>query len=417
MWKFPWGIKEGFAICAGLLVTGTFLNLLVGNLNLGFLCFPTNLGVAIGYLFLLVFIHWYSTKNKILKWFSGHEAAVTSITSFLFLVLVMGFIRQSDPNENNVSRGLIDKWGFTQMVSSWAFILMMVYLISVLGLVTIRRISRFRWKKDISFVLNHAGLFITLLAAILGSSDFHRLQMVTTKGNAEWRAMDENQRLVELPLAIELDSFGIEEYAPKLMLVDPFTGQTLPKENPLILTIEKIPLKFDMMGWQIEVEKMYDMAGSIDDTDTTRFVEYHSPGATTAILVSVFNPKKNIRKKDWISCGSYLFPLRPLALDSNLFLVMPQREPKKFTSKVTVFCKNGQTFKSTIEVNKPFKIKGWNIYQLSYDEEKGKWSTVSILELVRDPWLPLVYAGFAMMIAGAVALLFGKRKQDKDGVE
>lgn len=329
----------------------------------------------------------------------------------------MGFIRQAGPNETETTQGLIDDWGFSQMVSSWAFIFMMVYLISVLGLVTIRRISHFRWRKDIPFVLNHAGLFITLIAAVLGNSDIRRLQMAATKGNAEWRAMDEKQQLVELPLAIELDSFGIEEYAPKLMLVNPVNGQSLPIADPAIFSIEYVPFRCEMMGWQIEVEKLYDMAGSISDTDTTRFVEYHSSGATTAALVTAFNPEQNIRKKGWICCGSYVFPLRPLALDSNIFLVMPQREPKKFTSKVTIFCKDGQTISSTIKVNKPLRVKGWNIYQLSYDQPKGRWSEVSILELVSDPWLPLVYTGFYMMMAGALTLLFGKRKLIEDGME
>ena len=57
-----------------------------------------------------------------------------------------------------------------------------------------------------------------------------------------------------------------------------------------------------------------------------------------------------------------------------------------------------------VEVNKPLSFTGWKIYQLSYDESKGKWSTYSVFELVRDPWLPLVYIGIWMMIAGAIGL-------------
>ena len=35
----------------------------------------------------------------------------------------------------------------------------------------------------------------------------------------------------------------------------------------------------------------------------------------------------------------------------------------------------------------------------------GAQSQISILELVSDPWLPLVYTGIYMMLAGAVVLL------------
>ena len=46
-----------------------------------------------------------------------------------------------------------------------------------------------------------------------------------------------------------------------------------------------------------------------------------------------------------------------------------------------------------IQVNHPITVNGWKIYQTSYDEKLGRWSETSIVELVLDPWLPMVYAG------------------------
>ena len=83
---------------------------------------------------------------------------------------------------------------------------------------------------------------------------------------------------------------------------------------------------------------------------------------------------------------------------------MPEPEPKRFASEVTVYTKEGERTDALIEVNKPLSIGGWKIYQLSYDETKGKWSRTSIFELVRDPWLPVVYAGILMMLLGSVCL-------------
>ena len=83
---------------------------------------------------------------------------------------------------------------------------------------------------------------------------------------------------------------------------------------------------------------------------------------------------------------------------------MPEREPRRFASDVMVYTKDKQTKEACIEVNKPLSIAGWKIYQLSYDETKGKWSRMSVFELVRDPWLPIVYTGILMMIAGAIGL-------------
>lgn len=91
---------------------------------------------------------------------------------------------------------------------------------------------------------------------------------------------------------------------------------------------------------------------------------------------------------------------------------MPEPEPKRFYSDVTVYTESGKTIREVIEVNKPVQVDGWKIYQLGYDESKGRWSDVSVFQLVRDPWLPVVYTGILMMIAGALALfVFQKRKE------
>jgi cytochrome c biogenesis protein ResB len=60
----------------------------------------------------------------------------------------------------------------------------------------------------------------------------------------------------------------------------------------------------------------------------------------------------------------------------------------------------------TVEVNKPYKARGWNFYQLGYEEKMGPASQLSIIEAVYDPWLPLVYTGIFLMIAGALYLFW-----------
>jgi hypothetical protein len=41
----------------------------------------------------------------------------------------------------------------------------------------------------------------------------------------------------------------------------------------------------------------------------------------------------------------------------------------------------------------------------------GRWSNLSVLELVRDPWLPVVYFGIFLMMGGAAFLFItGKPK-------
>jgi len=85
---------------------------------------------------------------------------------------------------------------------------------------------------------------------------------------------------------------------------------------------------------------------------------------------------------------------------------MPTREPERYASIVDIYTKSGKNIRTTIEVNKPFTVEGWKVYQLSYNEQMGKWSTLSVFECVRDPWLPVVYVGIFLLLAGAVLMIF-----------
>ena len=94
----------------------------------------------------------------------------------------------------------------------------------------------------------------------------------------------------------------------------------------------------------------------------------------------------------------------PITIELHDFSL--EESPKlSFKSDVTVQTKSGITLRDTIRVNKPLSVRGWKIYQYSYDEAKGSESDISVFELVRDPWLPYVYAGIFMMLAGAVKTL------------
>jgi len=88
--------------------------------------------------------------------------------------------------------------------------------------------------------------------------------------------------------------------------------------------------------------------------------------------------------------------------------------PRRFASDIQILTKTGKNIQTTVEVNKPVEVDGWKIYQYGYDTQMGVRSQYSILELVSDPWLPLVYAGIYMMLAGAVCMfVLGGRTQRK----
>jgi len=101
----------------------------------------------------------------------------------------------------------------------------------------------------------------------------------------------------------------------------------------------------------------------------------------------------------------------PLTIELKRFLLDTYADgtPKRFASELQIQTSSGSHINATVDVNQPVEVDGWKIYQYGYDTQEGARSRYSILELVRDPWLPWVYAGIIMMLAGALCMFLFKR--------
>ncbi len=103
----------------------------------------------------------------------------------------------------------------------------------------------------------------------------------------------------------------------------------------------------------------------------------------------------------------------PLAIELKRFVMETYDDgsPKRFASDIQILTQSGKNITTTVDVNKPAEVDGWKIYQYGYDQQMGAMSQTSIFELVRDPWLPAVYTGIYMMLAGALCLfVFGRKR-------
>ena len=399
--------NKGWTICVTIFIIGTILQLSVGKINLECFQFPINIILGTVFLVFGFGFHFLSNKIKKLRCFTTPTAAITSTVSLLFLIILMGLTKQLPATFDVSNQNILFRTGFMQMTVSWQFTLISLYFLAILWLIIIKRLSRFNLK-DLGFIMNHLGLFIAHFAAILGNSDLQRLQISVPLNDAKMHAINEINKIVQLPFSIELNSFTIDEYPPKLMLIDKHTGEALPKKNPKIVSVEKTPSISELSEWKLEITKYFPSAAAIYNKDTIIFVEYHSDGATSALHVKATNVKNSTMQEGWISCGNFKFPFVDLPLNENVNLTMTTPDPKRFTSHITIKTKNGDTKDALIEVNKPLSIAGWKIYQTSYDVSKGKWSQYSVFELVKDQWLPIVYIGIGMLLIGSILLIFSK---------
>lgn len=73
--------------------------------------------------------------------------------------------------------------------------------------------------------------------------------------------------------------------------------------------------------------------------------------------------------------------------------------PRQYTSTLDI---DGEIM--TTSVNHPCRRSGFLIYQSDYDHECGAYT---VLKVVRDPWIPIVFLGALMMLAAAFAGLKG----------
>ena len=293
----PYGMKEGFLIGGGLVLAGLMLQLSIGPVDWDVFRWPVN-GIVLAVFLALVAIAFLLRKKVYGFQFIGtYKAAVPALVYAVVLTIIMGMTRQE-----------VNGTWLTNMLSFWPFVLIYVYMAVILGLVVLRQLKSWAAASFSLFtfhfsLLSHLGLFLAMTCATLGNADMQRLKKISVKGELEWRALNSQQQIVEMPFSIELEDFIMETY------------------------------------------------------------------------------------------------------DDGM--------PRRFASDIQVVTKTGGHIQATVEVNKPVEVDGWKIYQYGYDTQMGAMSKTSILELVSDPWLPLVYTGIYMMLAGAVCMFLKGKKVKK----
>ncbi len=372
---------------------GLMLQFTIGPIDWRLLEYPFNTILLAIYVLVLGILYAVRKHVYVIEWTMTIYAAVPALAYGVLVTLLLGLT------------------GWDMMLRSWPFILVYFWLMNILGLITIRRILHFSQGSIVSnlcFICNHLGLFMAMVCAALGNADMQKCRLTAKVGQPECRAIDLTgtqmpPKIVELPLSIELHDFIIDEYPPKYVVIDNETDMTI-NDSPWVIRQDSI--------WEYAAI-VYGRKDSLGNQDMDRYVEWHSMGACTAAFITAIRyasakeaadakSEPLDTKQGWVSCGSFMFPNRALRLDSLYSVVMPEREPKRYASSVTVYMGNNQKTDGIIEVNKPLEIDGWKIYQVSYDTALGRWSDTSVFELVSDPWLPWVYLGIYMMLAGAV---------------
>lgn len=387
-----WKYREGSAIVAFLLILGEVLQLTIGSIKWELMACPVNIIVLVVLTGIILIGHFLRKHSRFIRFISTRYTAVPLLLATAVATAIYGV--------TNIQATL----------SFWPFVLLYLCMDIIVGLVTLKHLKPNL--NDICMTASHAGIFIAITAATLGNADMQRLRMMIDHDHTEYRAVNDEGKVSVLPFGIELHTFTIDEYPPKLVVIDNETGDALPHGKPQDMIMEDSLCYGDIHGYHIETIHLHRSAVATENSDSIDYKPSAAEGSTAAALVKVSAGGKSIIPAGWVSCGSYLYPDKSLRLNDKHSLVMLNGDAKRYASEITVHS-DGKHEQAVVEVNKPYAVGGWKIYQLSYDQTMGRWSKTSVLELVHDPWLPFVYLGIALLVIGAIVMfLTAGRKED-----
>jgi hypothetical protein len=395
--KSVWGYSESFLVAIEIIIIGFVLEVFFKGNGVSLPYMPYNIYIALALIVILVFFYFKYRNKQIIKWFSSVPCAVSAISVFALLALLLGFIPQQGENQS--------KWlqllGLNHLKNSWPFLLIQLYLIVSLGFVVLKRGFPFKLK-NLGFLMNHLGLWITLVAAGLGSGDLKRVTLdLFENRNFTNTGILPDKNKYDLPFSMKLLDFNIELYNPKMAVADRLKGEILQKHSETLPVIYK-GFETTLIDWKIKVKDYLPFAIKTK----IGYIEADRPGSMAAVYAETRNILTGDTVSGWITSGSVMFEPRYLDLKNSKLLILTEPEPKKFESLVVIKNKNGLTDTVKLEVNKSHRINGWKLYQISYDTQMGKYSNLSVIEAVRDPWLPLVYIGILLLFCGAVYLFW-----------
>jgi len=414
LWQFPWGYPEAALFVAAITLAGFLLQLTIGYFDFATLHYPANL-IALAILTALITLGVRFQNNLFVRWIAGIPLAVMLTVGLLLLGLYMELTPQL-PRVPSQAPDLVSRLGFRMVTSSWPFVLLYGMTLIALGITTFKRLLRFS-RRDITFLCNHLGLWILLVSAGFGAADMVRVVMHVDIGKTEWRVFNKDYDALELPIAIILNKFTMEEHPPNLTIIDrqpdshsPPEGK--PENKQEFFQIDPKRPKGQIGDWAITLDDYLHTAVRVGG-------EYRASPmreSTPAAKITARNLITGETKTDWVSAGGNVPEFfSALLLDDDHILTMTQPEPKRYASDITVIPKDGIPIDAILEVNKPISVGNWMIYQYGYDTSLGKMSNWSEMELVFDPWLLPAQIGMGLMVIGALLLAWngagtGKRR-------
>lgn len=254
----------------------------------------------------------------------------------------------------------------------------------------------------------HVGCALVLIGGIWGSKAGHELtgritgsvkipagQLIIIEGQDQDQVELSDGQSFVLPFKVQLSRFEIQYYRPGYILVG-YPGRASQRFAAAPGARYDLPDKR-----RIEVLGVFENLKVRTGPDGPKAYDDPNAGSNPAVQVRVTGP-------DRATQDLFLFERYPQWQAAMTDLRWVYTRPiKDYISYVQVEREGRTIAKKAIEVNKPLHIDGYYLLQSSYGQDPQTGRSYTVLSVVSDSGLPLVFLGYGLIWIGMVWRLWG----------
>jgi hypothetical protein len=251
----------------------------------------------------------------------------------------------------------------------------------------------------ISVLVIMAGALISFLASERGTIEFE-------EGQAQDSFISDKGKEVFFGFKVLLEDFSLKWYSPedykiRLLVTDKNIRKSFSAIQDKEYVIPGTEYRFSVIKYFPDF--------SLDENNNP--LNNSEVPNNPAVLIRIISEKS--KEERWLFSKH---PKMSFGKDQNIKFIFDW-EPmiKEFASTVK-FTGADKERSAVIKVNHPALYKGYSFYQSGYDKDKPGWTA---LEVVKDPGVPIVFAGFVFLNIGIIAIYLQRLnlKNKKEGVK
>lgn len=364
-----------------------------------------------------------SITKSVVDWLASVKVAVSIVVVTAAACVVGTLLPQGAEVDRYLARNpaamermaFFDKLGLTHVFTAGWFIGLLCLLSASVMVCSSRRFSTilrtagYARGRAVGSMLTHISFLMILSGAVVrgvwgekGYLEFREGQTVAT--------FVEGRGVRPLPFAIQLSNFEIETYNQSKQpdqLVVHWPAKDLQGTLPVKVGAEQKFAGFTLQVLRYVPDFVVDMTTR---EITTRSTEPRNPAILVAVSGPAYSnhrwvfakyPDMEMHTKDSQATGPS--PLKFLFQSGAAASAAITGPIKSFKSTLNIIDREQVVLTKTIEVNTPLSYKGYTLYQSGYNPDDLSYTS---LQVVKDPGIPIVYAGFGLMIAGLFVVFY-----------